>query len=315
MIQGKGKILVIRGGAIGDFILTMPVLQALKQNFPATHLEVLGYPKVANLAVEAGWAHATRSIEAPGLARFFAPMGPVPPEWLQYFAQFDIIITYLFDPDDLFQNNVSLSGKHHYIKGPHRPDERLNLHAVDVFLKPLEKLAIYETGVLPDLSRLGSLQPNDTDKKTIALHPGSGSTKKNWHLENWIRLTDQLLSDACVEILIVGGEAERESVEKLHGLFPTERTRILMNLPLGDVARALSRCQAFIGHDSGISHMAAALDVPSVILWGPTRMDIWRPLGKHVTIIESDKGLSGISTKQVIREASRLMKTGISPQA
>ncbi|HAW02216.1 MAG TPA: hypothetical protein DCX10_10840, partial [Verrucomicrobiales bacterium] len=65
MIQSKGKVLVIRGGAIGDFILTIPVLQALKKNFPATHIEVLGYPKVANLAVEAGWAHSAKSIEAP----------------------------------------------------------------------------------------------------------------------------------------------------------------------------------------------------------------------------------------------------------
>jgi heptosyltransferase-3 len=313
VIQRKGKILVIRGGAIGDFILTIPVLQALKKNFPATHLEVLGYPKVANLAVDAGWAHSTKSIEAPGLARFFAPIGAVPPEWLQYFAQFDIIITYLFDPDDLFQNNVSLSGKHHYIKGPYRPNERLNLHAVDVFLKPLEKLAIYETGVLPDLSRLASLQKKESNKTVqIAIHPGSGSTKKNWHLDNWINLIKRLLSHSNVEILIIGGEAERESAEKLEGSFPSNRTQLLMNRPLGDVARALAQSHAFIGHDSGISHMAAALEVPSVILWGPTNMNIWRPLGKQVTIIESDEGLRGIHPEQVIREVSRLLEMGTS---
>lgn len=315
VIQSKGRVLVIRGGAIGDFILTIPVLQALKKNFPATHIEVLGYPKVANLAIEAGWAHSAKSIEAPGLARFFAPKGQVPPEWLQYFAQFNIIITYLFDPDSLFQNNVSLSGKHHYIKGPHRPDERLNLHAVDVFLKPLEKLAIYETGVLPDLSRIGALKGKKTGlKRRIALHPGSGSTKKNWPLKNWIRLTEELLNDTNVEVLIVGGEAERESAEKLDGLFPKDRTRLFMNRPLEEVARALSQSQAFVGHDSGISHIAAALGTPSVILWGPTNMKIWRPLGKHVTIIESGKGLEGIYPKQVIREITRVIEMGISAQ-
>jgi len=315
VIQSKGRVLVIRGGAIGDFILTIPVLQALKKNFPATHIEVLGYPKVANLAIEAGWAHSAKSIEAPGLARFFAPKGQVPPEWLQYFAQFNIIITYLFDPDSLFQNNVSLSGKHHYIKGPHRPDERLNLHAVDVFLKPLEKLAIYETGVLPDLSRIGALKGKKSGlKRRIALHPGSGSTKKNWPLKNWIRLTEELLNDTNVEVLIVGGEAERESAEKLDGLFPKDRTRLFMNRPLEEVARALSQSQAFVGHDSGISHIAAALGTPSVILWGPTNMEIWRPLGKHVTIIESGKGLEGIYPKQVIREIIRVIEMGTSAQ-
>ncbi len=315
MTPPKGKILVIRGGAIGDFILTIPVLQALRKNFPETHLEVLGYPKVSTLAVEAGWATCTKSIEAPGLARFFAPRGPVPPEWLQYFAQFDIIITYLFDPDGLFQNNVSYAGKHHYIKGPHRPDEKLNLHAVDVFLKPLEKLAIYETGLLPDLSRLGSLQAKQTKNITkVAIHPGSGSPNKNWPLEQWKCLIEQLLQDPHMELLIVAGEAERERAEELNELLAGNRTQLSMNLPLGDLARTLSQTQAFIGHDSGISHMAAALEIPSVILWGPTNMNIWRPLGKHVTIIESDQGLSGIQPKQVIRELNRLLELGQSFQ-
>jgi heptosyltransferase-3 len=215
----------------------------------------------------------------------------------------------------LFQNNVSLSGKHHYIKGPHRPDERLNLHAVDVFLKPLEKLAIYETGVLPDLSRLGSL----TAKKHGFETPSpctleAAASKKTGTLQNWIRLTEELLNDTDVEVLIVGGEAERESAEKLDGLFPKDRTRLLMNRPLEEVARALSQSQAFVGHDSGISHIAAGLGTPSVILWGPSNMKIWRPLGKHVTIIESEKGLEGIYPKQVIREIIRVIEMGTSAQ-
>jgi heptosyltransferase III len=313
--QATGKILVIRGGAIGDFILTIPVLQALKKHFPETHLEVLGYPKVANLAVEAGWAQSTKSIEAPGLARFFAPRGPVPPEWLQYFAQFDIIITYLFDPDALFQNNVSSSGKHHYIKGPHRPNEKLNLHAVDVFLKPLEKLAIYETGLLPDLSRLGSIQTkNQKETIQIAIHPGSGSPKKNWPLNKWKDLLQQLLVAPEVKILVVAGEAEREIAEEFVQCFPSARTHLMMNKPLDDVSRALSQSEAFIGHDSGISHMAAALELPSVILWGPTNMNIWRPVGKRVTIIESDTGIQGITSRQVIREVNRLLEIGKSFQ-
>jgi heptosyltransferase-2 len=58
------KILVIRGGAIGDFILTLPVLSALRQQFPNAKLEVLGYPHIAQLAVTGGLADAVRSIEA-----------------------------------------------------------------------------------------------------------------------------------------------------------------------------------------------------------------------------------------------------------
>ena len=72
MPDKRGKILVIRGGAIGDFILTLPVIGALRSNFPNTHLELLGYPKVAELARAASVIDGFRSIDARPLARFFA---------------------------------------------------------------------------------------------------------------------------------------------------------------------------------------------------------------------------------------------------
>jgi len=308
VIDRKGKILVIRGGAIGDFILTLPVFQALKKYFPQTELEVLGYPKVAKLAVEAGWANQARSIEDPGLVRFFAPRGPVPPEWLHYFSQFDIIISYLFDPDEIFKGNISHSGKHHYIHGPHRPDEKLNIHAIDSLLKPLEKLAVYESGWLPDLSRLIGTQ-SKPERKTvrIAMHPGSGSPMKNWPTERWTELIQQLTDVSNLEILVVGGEAERELCDLIPNHLPEDKCQVFMNQPLEELSRSLADCDAFIGHDSGISHLAAALGVPAVILWGPTNLNVWRPVGKHVTIIESDNGLPGISPRQVLRELNRLL--------
>ena len=85
------KILVIRGGAIGDFILTLPVLSALRQQFPNAKLEVLGYPHIAQLAVAGGLADAVRSIEARPLAGFFARGGILEPELQEYFASFAII--------------------------------------------------------------------------------------------------------------------------------------------------------------------------------------------------------------------------------
>jgi len=63
-----GKILVVRGGAIGDFILTLPVFAALREHFPNAHLEVLGYAHIASLAKAGGLVDAVRSIEAGPLA-------------------------------------------------------------------------------------------------------------------------------------------------------------------------------------------------------------------------------------------------------
>src|SRR5438552_6200164 len=111
MPSPHAKILVIRGGAIGDFILTLPVLAALRQHFPQARLEVLGYPHIAQLASAGGLADDVRSIEAGPLSGFFARNGNLDAALQEFFASFAIIISYLYDPDAVFQSNVERCSK------------------------------------------------------------------------------------------------------------------------------------------------------------------------------------------------------------
>ena len=85
------RILVIRGGAIGDFILTLPALKALRDARPQAHLEILGYKHIAVLAEERFYAQAVHSIECAPLARFFARNSELPAELADYFATAAII--------------------------------------------------------------------------------------------------------------------------------------------------------------------------------------------------------------------------------
>ena len=149
MSSSVGKILVIRGGAIGDFILTLPVLAALRSQFPTARLELLGYARTAELARAGGLAEEVRSIEARPLAGFFARHGDLAPDLQSYFAGFAIIVSYLYDPDGVFQANVARCSKAQFLAGPHRPNEREGVHATEAFLKPLERLAIFEADPVP----------------------------------------------------------------------------------------------------------------------------------------------------------------------
>src|SRR6185503_5065053 len=101
MSSPRGKILVIRGGAIGDFLLTLPVITALRRQFPEAHLEVLGYPHIVQLAVAGGLVDRAQSIEARALAEFFARDGKLSADLCDYFSEFDIIVSYLYDPDEI----------------------------------------------------------------------------------------------------------------------------------------------------------------------------------------------------------------------
>ena len=134
------RILVIRGGAIGDFVLTLPVLAALRERFPKAELEILGYPRIAAMAVDAGLVRAVHALESPGLAMFFTPNGAFDLEWREFFARYAIVISYLFDPDGIFEENVKSCGVGQYIAAKYRPDETKAIHASEVFLKPLEQL-------------------------------------------------------------------------------------------------------------------------------------------------------------------------------
>src|SRR4029453_16870942 len=104
------RILVIRGGAIGDFVLTLPTLKALREAYPRVHLEILGYKHIAVLAENPIYAQAIRSIEYGALPSFFAKNSRLPAELANYFASFDLIISYLYDPDSIFENNLRRCG-------------------------------------------------------------------------------------------------------------------------------------------------------------------------------------------------------------
>ena len=298
------KILVIRGGAIGDFILTLPVLSALRQQFPKATLEVLGYPHIAQLAVTGGLADAVRSIEERPLAGFFARGGILDPDLQEYFAGFAIIISYLYDPDGVFEANVRRSCKGQFIAGPHRPDELKNEHATTVFLEPLKRLAIFDANVVPRLA-FSQPPPSNRQANCIAIHPGSGSEKKNWALENWIALARHLLNSSAASLLIIGGEAESTKIERLKITLAQPSAEFAFNLPLPELAGRIAACALFIGHDSGITHLAAASGIPVVALWGETNAAIWAPRGERVSVVKSSAGLKNLGVAAAIAAVNR----------
>ncbi len=302
-MSARGKILVVRGGAIGDFILTLPVFAALRAQFPQTHLEVLGYAHIAQLALAGGLADAVRSIEARPLAGFFARGGELSPELSQYFAGFNLIISFLYDPDEIFQTNVARCTKAQFIAGPHRPDEQQNIHATEVFLKPLERLTIFGADPTPRLS----LNSPPATLNQIAVHPGSGSERKNWPQANWAELLQSLLATMNVNLLLVGGEAEGNRLRQLAARLPAERIQLAQNLPLAELAHGLRSCRAFVGHDSGVSHLAAAVGLPGLVLWSDTVEAVWRPRNARMEIVRHPRSLAELSVAQVVVQVQKVL--------
>lgn len=304
MTKPQGKILVIRGGAIGDFILTLPALAALRRQFPGTHLEVLGYPHIAALALQGGLVDAVRPIESRALAGFFADFGTLDDATGRYFAGFHVIVSYLYDPTGCFVENVRACTRAQFIQGPHRPDEAQPRHATDVFLQPLERLAIFNADPVP---RLPGAAAAPVTAPLLAVHPGSGSERKNWPAPLWAKFLAHLMSGTDWNVLLIGGEAEGARVTALAAPLPSSRVTILQNHPLPQLAGALRHCLAFVGHDSGITHLAAAVGLPGLALWADTNPTIWHPRSPAFHVLRNADGLAHLAPETVFNVLRNLL--------
>lgn len=310
------NILVIRGGAIGDFVLTLPVLAALRRRFPDARLEVLGYPRVAALAVAGGLADAIHPIESGEFASLFAPAPQLPLHLEQFIARFAIMVSYLFDPVGIFERHVRQVSSAEFIRGPYRPDESQSLHATAALLKPLERLGIREADPIPRLDLAAGRRPGAKPTATglnrhgtrlgaggtfwLAAHPGSGSESKNWPEARWAAFLARLSGATDWHLLLVGGEAEGERVKRLAGVWPAARLEIARDRPLVELAARLGRCHQFVGHDSGITHLAAALGLPGVVLWGPSCAKVWRPCSERMALLRAPTGWDALPVERVL---------------
>ncbi len=292
-----GKILFIRGGAIGDFILTLPAIELVRSSFPDVEIDILGYESIATLAVEAGLADRVRSIEHASLAPFFAPGAPLEPDLCAFFASFDVVVSYLYDPDGIFQANLERAGVETLLTGPYRMNEAPPfIHSAHQLALPLEQLALFLEDPFVELS-YGPVEPGAVAQ--VAVHPGSGSPSKNWSLENWAEIVRRL---AChhpgLEILVIAGEAEAETAPIFGGLLEKLGIRhdFARDRSLGEIARLLSSARLFLGHDTGIAHLAASTGRPGIAVFGPTNPEIWAPRHPEFSVVQAPAGdLSALS--------------------
>jgi heptosyltransferase-3 len=309
------RILVIRGGAIGDFILTLPALKALREAYPDAHIEILGYKHIAALAENRFYAQAVRSIEYGLLASFFAKNSELPAELAGYFASFDLIISYLYDPDRIFESNLHRCGVENLLCGPAKIVEK-GTHAARQLARPIEELGIS----VVDLAEKIFPSPEDRQfarkflrtlpRPLVTIHPGSGSKGKNWPLENWIELVSGKGGSSMAKgelgnmgkqfsLVVVSGEADKAQTAQLEYAWKDRDIRFAKNLPLTHLAAVLEHT-IFVGHDSGISHLAAAVGANCILLFGPTDPNVWAPRNENVHVLRAQSGrLNDLDIAQV----------------
>ena len=164
------------------------------------------------------------------------------------------------------------------------------------------------------VSKSGEKTDAMSETRLIALHPGSGSPRKNWSQQAWINVVGEIhRRHPDVEFLIVSGEAETEVIEEFlrelnKASVPYHSAR---DLPLPELGGRLRDCDLFLGHDSGMSHLAAACGLSCILLFGPTAPHVWSPQNPDVTVIVAEDGnLHAIEVSEVIDAACGILEAG-----
>ncbi len=285
------RILVLRGGALGDLIVTLPALALLRQRWPAARLELAGNPVAGQLAIEAGLVDVLHSQHERRWAALHAPV-PLPREFRAWLAAFDLVVSYWPDPDGDLARLFPLREGQRFLAGPTHPSHG---PAAAAYCEPLAALGLQPTALT------FRLRPPMKRRLVVALHPGSGSPRKNWPLDRWEGLARWLRDERGRELLVISGEAEPPDLLAGFG-------RALRSLPLPTLLDELASCRLFIGHDSGVAHLATAAGTPSLLLFGPTDPAIWAPPAPSVRVIHRGSDLAGISLAEVQSQVDALLE-------
>jgi heptosyltransferase-3 len=240
--------LIIRPGAIGDFILTLPAIQCLK----ADYLEV--WSASANLPL-VRFASRTRAIASTGLDVLeFAPSENL----LTELRSFDSIVSWYGANRPEFR--AAVEGLPFEFHTAIAPDD-CGMHAADFYAA--------QAGCKGDAA-IPHIDCPRSDGGFAVIHPFSSSARKSWPLDCYRELARRLDPRILVRWCAGPQDSLPEAV-RIDSLY--------------DLACWLATARVYIGNESGITHLAAAVGTPVVALFGPTEPRIWAPRGPHVRVI------------------------------
>lgn len=300
--------MVWRGGALGDFVLTLPAFAALRQVFPGTRLHLIGDPRFFPLArPDAALDH-----DSAGLIPLYSGT-PLATGLRPFFADCAFLLAYAVDPDGQLEHRL-----HRLVAGEvlvWDPRPAGDLHVTAHLLTPLRRRGLPIPDPTPRFSLLPAervyaqtcWQERGLASPLVLLHPGSGGRRKCWPLSRFLALAHRCLQQGLA-VLLVHGPAETDLAAQLHG---DPRCRDLTLCPPGllDLAGLLERAALFVGNDSGPGHLAAALGTPTLSIFGPTDPRVWRPLHPRARVIRAAAGqLESIGVEEVFAAAMEILR-------
>jgi ADP-heptose:LPS heptosyltransferase len=306
------EILLLHPGGLGDIILSLPAIRLLREKFSAARFTMAGNIDYLRPIV-GSWVESVISLSTLPLHNLYAG-NPLPQSDVHFWKSFDRVISWTGARDPGFVTNLKAIHPNARVAS-WKPDLRETRHVSQLFVDSLgseisEGRTAKAASILPSpeasreaLKWLAGRGWNGTDSIAV-LHPGAGSKAKQWPIPRFINLALHLVQQRK-RPFIIEGPAEPGLAFQIRKGLPGVATFMAESLPLDLLAALILQCGLFVGNDSGIAHLAAALGVPSVVLFGPTSPRHWAPLGPQVKVLRDFSGcLENITVNDVLEALS-----------
>ncbi len=305
------RILLIQLGDIGDVILTLPAIRALRENFPESEIVVCVREKARELIEDCPWASAAMTVRKERKRLKAAILDQA--HWLAALRahRFDLAIDLrtgtrgaiiagfsgagmrigrFADDGRLWRNRVFT----HLVTPPDEAFQYAAEHNLNI-LSPLGlKIRSKDLQITVPAHRkqaaigLFSSEKIPMNRPLLAFHPFSLWKYKEWHVDTCAELIDDVQKRYDVTVVITGSTGERGRADQVLARCRIKPYNLAGKTSLGELAAVLSACRGFIGVDTAALHLAAAVDVPTLGIFGPSPAVCWAPRGSRHTVISKN---------------------------
>ena len=285
-LSSEKQITIVHQGALGDTVLLVPLFRSLRERFAGCRIRIVTRPNLGQMLTMMGITDAYASADDREHSVWFAAatVGADEPNSRPAWGNSDVLISAVSNGADHWAENarqarrgLGRAGDLSLFFFDPRPGDFAG-HVCEWHREQLAALAL--------LSEPPQALPRVNPDGAIVIHPGSGGDAKCWPRERFLALARALKRNGLTPTIILG-EAEQERwgnalVNSLKDEFPW-----YLHMGLYELAERLSRARLYLGNDSGVTHLAAAMAVPVIALFGPSNEVQWRPAGPSVKILRA----------------------------
>ena len=279
------RVLVIRPGGLGDMVLLLPTLRVLRERFPEAAVDVVCESRNAAVLRLAGLADRIWCYDSAPLALLFGLKR----------ARYDVALD-----SEQFHHISALMAL--LSRAPIRIGFKINpgrnplythLITYDLegweaaqFMRLLAPLGV--AGVVPVVEGSLRVEGAGSTSGSIVVHAGATTRYKRWDRMRWAELVRRLAAQSRKPIVLVGGPSDRMTAAWIaaHAGVPVENTAGCLSLR--ETAATLASAALYVGGDSGLAHLAVALDTPTVVLFGPSDNRKWGAHGPRHAVVRCD---------------------------